>query len=423
MPTAPFGLAYGLGAGMAIAPQQMFNRQQQANQLAMQGLQQQLLQHQVAQQQAEERAFSQPVAPQTETVPTYGTETEQMPAAMTPEGKPFEAAGTIPIQRQVQTGTETRPVQHVTPYQKMAYELGQRADKLASMGFGRSAMALQQQAADAAMKHQSVALQQAGRAVMSGNYDSAIPYLNSVGFNVSDIREDPDNPGNLIMSHPDGNESVVPRQAAQMIAADPSQAASAMAMIEYRKAMAGAAGTRAGAYGENVQSQIQHRKDLKEHYERMDARAQKAFGAGYNTLPAAQKNAIWYARLHNISEKEASDLFVPGASRNMVTSSKALSALTQVNKQISQKYSGMVPDINSNDPVEKQDAALYADNLQQITQIGQEIATSRGKREVGKGGGGGLPSELSGAPQNVIDAYNAGKEVTAPDGKKFKKGA
>ena len=416
MPQSPFGLAYGLGAGLAIAPQQMFNRQQQANQLAMQGLQQQLLQHQVAQQQAEDQVFSQPIAPQMEQPTTaqslrdvLGTRPQMGggPATEGTGGLPGMPEGGVPLAPGTVKGgsapslneaTAPREVKYVTPYQKMAYELGQRADRLAQMGFSRSAMALQQQAADAAMKHQSVALQQAGRSFMAGSPKSAIPYLNSVGMNVSDIREDPESPQNYIISHTDGGESIVPKMAAQMISEDPGKYPQALAMVEYRKAMAGAAETRAEAYDKNVQSQIQHRKDLKEHYERMDTRAQKAFGAGYNTLPAAQKNAIWYARLHNISEKEASDLFVPGASRNMVTSSKALSALTQVNKQITQKYNNMVPDANSSDPVEKNDATLYMNNLKQITQIGQEIATSRGKREVGKGGTEPPRSSGEGAP-------------------------
>ena len=385
MPTAPFGLAYGLGAGMAIAPQQMFNRQEQANQLAMQGLQQQLMQHQVAQQQAEDRAFSQPVQPQMDQPTTQQSMQSVLGTPPPMQGGIPMAPGTVAQGQAPSLAQATAPTEHkyVTPYEKMAYEYGQRADKLAKMGFGRSAMALQQQAAQYGMLHQQTAMKMAGHALGLGDPSAALPYLNSIGYGLKNISQDPSNPGNYLVQRDVNGETMeasIPKEVAAAVG-DP-QTAQVIANIQWRKAMSGAAQTRATAYAQGQESLVQHRQDMKAHYERMDNRAQKAFGGTYNTLPAAQKNAIWYAKLHGISEKDASDLFVPGASRNTVTSAKALNALAQVNKQIITRYGGTLPDANSQDEREKADYALYTKNQDEIAKIGQEMASERGKKPV-----------------------------------------
>ena len=389
MPTSPFGLGYGIGVAANAIPTQMNQRQNEALMTQMRGLQLQQMQRQEAQQEAIQQA-GQAVQPETETVETNPSPQLGM-SAVSPavqesmKGLNLPVAGAIPnapnasqmaaVQRPNQIVTRAKT--YTTPYQQAAYRYGAMADYLFKQGQTEPAMRLQQQAMQASQMHQNAALQMAGRSILSGSYDSAIPYLKSVGMDVKSIQDDPNNPDDLIMTHPDGSESVVPRIAAGLVAADPSRGAEVMSMVNYRNAMMG---VRQGAL-ENQQNRTaayeQHMQELSQHYKNMDARAQKAFGSPYGTLPAAQKNAVWYARLHGISEKDASDLFVPGAARNVVTSGRALNALTQVNKQIAQKYGNNAPDLNSSDPGEKADAQLYASNMNQIAKIGEEMASER----------------------------------------------
>ncbi len=239
MPTAPFGLAYGLGAGMAIAPQQMFTRQEQTNQLAMQGLQQQLMQHQVAQQQAEDQAFSQPIQPQMQSITQTQPGFESAMAANKTLGG-MKGPNGEDLALAAPTETVQKPVEYVTPYQKMAYEYGQRADKLAKMGFGRSAMALQQQAAQYGQMHQQVALQHVGLAIRSNNPSAAIPYLNSLGQDFTDIKIDPSNPNNLLLTRGDGSVGSLPKRQAELLAVSPEKAPEVEAMIDYKMGMLGA---------------------------------------------------------------------------------------------------------------------------------------------------------------------------------------
>lgn len=418
MPVAPFGLGYGLGVMANAVPTTMNQRQNEALMTQMRGLQLKQMQRQEAQEQALQQA-AQSVQPETETVPTFETQTEQMPAAMTPQGLPLASAGTIPIQKQVQTGTVTRPKTYTTPYQQAAYRYGAMADYLFKQGMVEPAMRLQQQAQDAAKLHHDTTISNAATAASVGSYGDATKMLNGIGLNVSGMNEDPNNPGTVqIHSVQDGQQVVasVPKQFLGAIIKDPSS----IGMLTWRSEMAGAAQTRATAYAGGQESLIQHRKDLAAHYERMDNRAQKAFGGSYNALPAAQKNAIWYAKLHGISEKDASDLFVPGASRNTVTSAKALNALAQVNKQIITRYGGILPDANSNDPREKSDYDLYTKNQDEIAKIGQEMASERGKKPTTPVGlGNPVARDQSGKNvylNNGKYVYDDGTEYQEPKG-------
>jgi hypothetical protein len=384
MPVAPFGLGYGLGVMGNAIPTQMNQRQNEALMTQMRGLQLQQMQRQEAQEEAMQQA-AQSVPPETETVPTFETQTEQMPAAMTPQGLPLASAGTIPIQKQVQTGTVTRAKTYTTPYQAAAYRYGAMADYLFKQGMVEPAMRLQQQAQQASQMHQTTALGQAARMASIGNYGDATKLLNGLGMNLTGMSQSTDDPDTVQIHSTQNGQPVVadiPKQFIGAMIEDPAKAAQSIGMLNWRMASVENAKIRATAYAKGQESLVQHRRDLAAHYERMDNRAQKAFGGSYNALPAAQKNAIWYAKLHGISEKDASDLFVPGASRNTVTSAKALNALAQVNKQIITRYGGTLPDANSQDEREKADYALYTKNQDEIAKIGQEMASERGKKSV-----------------------------------------
>ena len=238
MPTAPFGLAYGLGAGMAIAPQQMFNRQEQANQLAMQGLQQQLMQHQVAQQQAEDQAFSQPIAPQMQSVTQPMPGFESAAAANQTLGG-MKGPGGEDLTLAAPTQTIQKPVEYTTPYEKMAYEYEQRANKLAKMGFGRSAMALQQQASDMYKMHQTTALSQAARMASIGNYGDATKMLNGLGMNITGMGQSPDDPDTVQIHSTQNGQPVVadiPKQFLGAMIEDPVKAMQAQGIFNWRMA-------------------------------------------------------------------------------------------------------------------------------------------------------------------------------------------
>jgi hypothetical protein len=231
-----------------------------------------------------------------------------------PMGPGTVAQGPTPTLQQATAPTEHK---YVTPYEKMAYETAQRAQMLQQRGFGRSAFTLEQQATQYQQMHQNMALQQAGRAMVSGNYSNAIPYLNSVGFEATSIAPDPSDPEQLLISHPDGSQTTVPRMVAGMIAADPTKLAEALPMMQYRKAMSDAAmsradssQTRATAYAKGQESLAEHRQEQDRIAEKRVDAQRSAFGPGGAKTPA--KQILWDA-----AEAKARQLN-PGASEEEI---------------------------------------------------------------------------------------------------------
>ncbi len=268
MPASPFGLAYGLGAGIAGGQQQMQLRQQQATQLALQNAQLQQAQFQMAQQKAMNEALAAPVAP--EMTPNTSLQGNLPSSPMAPDTQASASALGLPSASSVpnapsasqmasvqgpQDTSLTKPVQYTTPYQKQAYELAQRAQMLQSKGFGLSALELQKQSMQYAQLHHDTALRMAGQAIGGGAPESAIPYLRSVGFDVNNISEDPNNPDNLMVTRDNGEVGSVPRTAAQLIGADPSKAAEVMSMIQWRKGTLGYKGQMVGVAQDRVAAQ------------------------------------------------------------------------------------------------------------------------------------------------------------------------
>lgn len=232
---SPYGLAYGIGAGIAGAQQQMQSRQQAAVQMAMANMQMKEAQRQEQEREAMNQALVAPVQPEMRSVPVY--ETQETPAAFSAPGVPF---GDKTIPTQVQTGIRQEPVGYATPYQKMAYETAQRAQMLRSRGLGITAMKLDEQAMQFADKHRDTALRMAGQAIGGGSPQSAVPLLNSVGFGVQNIEADPDDPESLLITREDGSVGSISRNAGRLLAADPTKAAEIEGMINYRQTMGGA---------------------------------------------------------------------------------------------------------------------------------------------------------------------------------------
>lgn len=352
MPTAPFGLAYGLGAGMAIAPQQMFNRQEQANQLAMQGLQQQLMQHQVAQQQAEDQAFSQPVPTQMQSVTQTQPGFESALAANQTLGG-MKGPGGEDLTLAAPTQTVQKPVEYVTPYQKMAYEYSQRADKLANMGFGRSAMALQQQAAQMYGQHMDVARGMAVQSMIRGDKSGAINALNSIGIPTTDMGKFTTPDGEMFfIKDPSGNNTIMSREDLTAVAADPSKVGDIMMrqdqyrnLYGYRLAAAQTmAGSRERIAAENRQSQAQQKElDRQNRVELANIRASVPAGMRGSTNTADERKVQALMRDTGISAAEAWDRVKPDvASRGQITDKDRLHALTARNAEI-RKNLGSAP--------------------------------------------------------------------------------
>ena len=350
MPASPFGLAYGLGAGMAIAPQVMQQRQAAQNQLAMQGLQQQLMQHQVAQQQAEDQAFSQPVAPQMDQPTTQQSMQAVLgtPAPMGPGGIPM-APGTVQGGPSPTLAQATAPTKHqyTTPYEKMAYEMGQRADKLASMGFGRSAMALQQQAAQFNQLHTDTLRGRAVQGIIGGQFDQAKRDLASLGMNVANIQKIPAQqtadgyiPEAYVMTDANGNNTVATSGDLAAISADPKQVGALMEKQHQYDAMygryIGAATIRANTEQKKIDASTQQKElDRQNRIELANIRASMPSGLRGGATTADERKVQALVRDTGITPEEAWNRIKPDISaRGQITDKDRLHALTGRNANI-----------------------------------------------------------------------------------------
>lgn len=346
MPTAPFGLAYGLGAGMAIAPQQMFNRQEQGNQLAMQGLQQQLLQHQVAQQQAEDQAFSQPIAPQMQSITQTQPGFESALAANQTLGG-TKGPGGEDLTLAAPTQTVQKPVEYTTPYEKMAIEYGQRADKLARMGFGRSAMALQQQAAQMYGQHMDIARGMAVQSILRGDKTGAVNALNSIGMPATDVGKFQTPDGDMFyIKDPAGQTTLMNREDLSAVAADPSKVGDIIAKQEQYKNLYGwrVAAAQTGAQSREKIATIgaqQKELDRQNRLQIAQIRASTPAGLRGSTTTADERKVEALMRDTGIGAEEAWNRVRPDiASRGQVTDKDRLHVLTARNAEIRKNLGG-----------------------------------------------------------------------------------
>lgn len=254
MPTAPFGLGYGLGVMANAIPTQMNQRQNEALMTQMRGLQLQQMQRQEAQQEALQQA-GQAVQPEMETVQTAPTPQLGM-SAVSPEtqtamkGLNLPVAGAIPnaptadqmaaVQKPNQI--TTRQKVYTTPYQAAAYRYGAMADYLFKQGQVEPAMRLQQQAQQASQMHQTTALSQAARMASIGNYGDATKMLNGLGMNVTGMDQSPDDPDTVQIHSTQNGQPVVadiPKQFLGAMIEDPAKAAQSIGMLNWRMATIG----------------------------------------------------------------------------------------------------------------------------------------------------------------------------------------
>lgn len=233
MPSSPFGLAYGLGAGLANAPQAYTQGQQQGMAMSMQNLQLQEAIRQANENKRINEIMSRPLEEQTVTIPAQ----EAIPAEYAPDksgwvGAPMQGtnideskigamggaeyvprnAGADIQTKAAKAATPERTVsKFTTPYEQMAWELGQRADMLRQAGLGRSALQLQEQASQLQLQHQQMSMQKAASAASFGAFEDATKYLQSISPNIASLGKSPDNPSAVRVTQNDGSYTDIDR--------------------------------------------------------------------------------------------------------------------------------------------------------------------------------------------------------------------
>lgn len=175
MAQSPYGIAYGIGAGLNTAQDQFGRRQAQAMQMSLQQLALQKAQDEEAQRQALNTVMSERIAPQMEAP----TQEQALQAAVgaapamgggIPLGPGTVAGGPVPT---LQQATAARPKKYHTPYEKMAYDLSQRAQRLADRGFGMSSMKLMEEANRVQNLHTETLGRDAASSIIRGGKDAA----------------------------------------------------------------------------------------------------------------------------------------------------------------------------------------------------------------------------------------------------------
>lgn len=162
---SPFGIAYGIGAGLSGVPGAIMQGQERAQQMSLKNLQLQDLQRKMQEEQAFNQVMSEQVAPPMVQAPVM----EGMPRAMTAPDQAYEPAGTM----QVPTGrTAPKEYEFGSQYEQQAYELSQRAERLRQMGLGRTAMKLQEEATKYGSLHQEFLGQDAASSILRGGSDA-----------------------------------------------------------------------------------------------------------------------------------------------------------------------------------------------------------------------------------------------------------
>lgn len=162
---SPFGIAYGIGAGLSGVPGAIMQGQERAQQMSLKNLQLQDLQRKMQEEQAFNQVMSEQVAPPMVQAPVM----EEMPRAMTAPDQAYEPAGTM----HVPTGrTASQQYEFGSQYEQQAYELSQRAERLRQMGLGRTAMKLQEEATKYGSLHQESLGQDAASSILRGGADA-----------------------------------------------------------------------------------------------------------------------------------------------------------------------------------------------------------------------------------------------------------
>lgn len=183
---SPYGLAYGIGAGLAGLPQAYMQGQDQAISRGMRNLQMDEMRRKAELEQATEAALVAPVAPPMRTV-------QEVAPGMEPSQKAYEMLGEVPgIERpNIPMVEKQKAVPFESRYEQLAFETQQRAQRLRSIGAGSTAMKLEEQAAKYGGMAQEEIGQNAAQSIISGSQD-APDRLRKLGMNVARVTKQGD---------------------------------------------------------------------------------------------------------------------------------------------------------------------------------------------------------------------------------------
>ena len=220
MGASPFGMAYGIGAGLSGVSQAYYKAQDDATNLAMKNLQLQNMQQAQQDDSSARDIMSQPFTPRPDTVvdaanPVYAqqaaADTAQTAANQASvddlgdegQGQQAPEYSTTPtapqeIQKTIQAYT--------TPQQKLADEYRQKAQMLRSKGLWRSSMELDKVADQNEQEHEKLARKGLANAIKFNQNDKILNYIHGLGgVNAVDAKSDGD--GGLTITSKDANGS------------------------------------------------------------------------------------------------------------------------------------------------------------------------------------------------------------------------
>lgn len=240
---SPFGLAYGLGSGLANLPGAMRQIEQQKQQAALGKLRLQEAQQQMADEQALNQAGSQPFQPAQEEVETPESQAARAQFAqnkaalsMTPVGI-NGAGGGMDLSgfagKEPAKQTKMQDVDYTDkPALRAAQYHQQVADRLRAMGRGRSAMAQDELANKYHQQHLQEGFGNIYRSFIAGDLGGAVKAMNDMGMRgIKSIEPlPPDQFGQTSYRVTRTNEygqdleTVVPQSQFLMINANPAQA-------------------------------------------------------------------------------------------------------------------------------------------------------------------------------------------------------
>ena len=427
MPTAPnYGLL-GLAQGLGNVPQSYEEGQNSALALKLRGIQAQQAQTELTNAQKENEALAAPIAPQMRTI--QGAPTPEMHpwqgATPNPETSQAEGGEDTTSPTQIPTGRMTpgpetqEAVKYTTPYEKAAYDMQQRAERLAQLGMGKSAFKFQQQAMEYQQMHQQQALKLASDALSFGSPSSAIPYLNSLGMGIKSIEEDPDNEDNYkVVRSANGQdfEASIPKVLATAIG-NP-QAGSLLASVNWRNATIANNQAKTGILQQRANTGDYRAAEMAKYHDALLEIKKRAPQAP----TAVMKNAAAYMAAHpESSYGEALAVFSP-KEKGQVNPTAMINALRLANKDIVANNAGdppAPPTFKNEDkptPTEQYNAETYQrfrDNQKMMDDMIKEVG-AKAKPATPKAAGSSLVGKAT-SKQDGSYSIN-GKTVTVKGG-------
>lgn len=392
---SPFGIGYGLGAAGAGAAQGLVQGQIMAPRLAYERLQSQALQNQIQSTQATKQALS--------------------AEAPTPSGQ-----------------------QDLTPYDKPVRDMEAQMHALRAAGQGDEVAKLMPDYIKFSQAQHMAQLGKGAQMLLGPNPKAALPLIKAAGMgDVTDVNVDPQT-GQYVFTNADGSTSQMTKQDIANVAADPSHLAQYLAMQNLYGARVqnyqSLAQTREAETQRKAQHDIFTHEDTLKKMTQSEVNARIAAGGRIGAAQVSQQGANY--RFDKNPANVAFSYFTspaddPSAPGLGMDPSEALAALKQAQSvakskspeqaahEVTLKMAGQHPEWTPDQIINFQSGILRG----ATSGATAPAPTPASRKPLGTPAPvePGVPKALKGAPQNVIDAYNSGKKVTAPDGTVYQK--